>query len=748
MRKNKSMLFLMAGIMLFTLACKDKITEDQLLDFVAQHTKDKAEADEAREDSIHNATIEANVAALNAAGNLLDYTVTLHVDDIPVQGVTVTATNQQGTTLSTTSDENGNAAFTDIQLGGHTIAISAPNYINVSYLVDFGRAQENVHYEIINGIVFPIEIAEASKIELFTIDGMQTATIKGKVEIETDLTNSFPEIPENITIQANFDDSFSGSHTLNESTGSSIYVPGSFTFTQGNIGKAPVDNITGEYSMTVPATVQGTSIQLMVPVIETEQRLGYSKLNGEETEPQIGLQTALFGPDITEDATPELSGVYAEFPSPPPPGRGFSIKNIVALPRISYNVNTIDDFPFETDDSEVHFSAYQGKGYQLTPSVTIDPPDAPGPKAKPFILSANMDWEFTAVAITNGGAGYGNNQNVAILVEVYDNNNNLQTSFQVGNVFSNPDGTLPLGDVNVTLNNTLYTAYEVSDFKVIFFGAGSNALATLKRSGNVNSFTQIGLALGYSTIPTINITGGDPEIPATLSITHMAFSHGFEIDNSGITQSYVVLPLVSFEVQLEPGVNSIKTDVTALHFDEFGYVQYSSGILNKPVEECVIIQNGLFAYDEDFLLKEIDVDKLALSTVVSFSVPQPIIVEPEHYQAKATVVVNSEGKITGLTNIETGSGYTQELEPSLIVLEGLPGAGAAIKLINFTTNLKTGEVTWNGDVQVLNGGANYTNDVNIDQKPFSANTMLEVHNGETKIVDINYGTGARKNKVE
>lgn len=85
-------------------------------------------------------------------------------------------------------------------------------------------------------------MVKASKIPLFEQKGIQTATIKGKVE--TDLKKTVAETPENLTVCANLDgNGLEGSYSENSENSSgfnsSIYVEGLFSFAQGDIGAAP-----------------------------------------------------------------------------------------------------------------------------------------------------------------------------------------------------------------------------------------------------------------------------------------------------------------------------------------------------------------------------------------------------------------------------------------------------------------------------------------------------------------------------
>ncbi len=720
------------GLSIGFTACNDDFNEEDLLQ-AQQDLADAANAD--------------RVEALNQAGNLLDYTVTVHSDDVPIQGASVSATNQSGATATVTTDATGNAVFSDIQLGAHTIAISSANHLNVSYLVDFGKAEEGVHYELINGNVIPKEISEASKMELYALSGIQTATIKGRVEIETDLTNSTPEVPQDITIRANLDATgFEGQHSGRERNSSgttgSIYVTSSFSFTQGDIGSATVDNTTGEYSMVVPATDEGTDVELLYPLIETDQTLAFSEVNGEDVGLQVGTQMTRFGPDISSTATPTAPGVIAVFPAPADPGRGFSVTNFTTMPRdlnVTGGVATIDNFPIEELDgitsSRIQFRGTQGSGYQLSPTVAVDPADLTnGADAE---MEAWLEWTFESVTINNEGTGYVAGENVDVIIEIVDDNSLVADTEFVGTVVAEADGTLPASLDFVDISG-IDTDFIVTELNVTFVGgSGTGATGTLTRNGFVRAFRITDDGNGYTSIPAISVDGGTPSTAATLVIEEMAFQYAFDLDNSGITQGYVVLPEISFDYEDSPGSTITSSNVQVVNFDADGFINNSSS--SSPLQDFLIVSGNTLEFDNDDFFGPEMIEK-AFTSFYSFSVPTPIVIEPEHRQASADIVL-LDGELTGLVGIDAGSGYTSEFDVTITVLTGLPGSGGVVDLTNFDTNENTGQVTWNQAFMIISSGSDYEASANIGQENFAGANSVEMRNGETMIINVNYGTG-------
>lgn len=761
--KNKTYFFalglvLVCGVLITS--CKDEFEAEQLLVDQAERSDQIAaqEADEKAAEQLAEEELSAeNAAALAAAANLT-YTISLISDDVPVVNVDVTLTNQNGgSTAAVTTDTNGNAVFVDIDLGGYNVAITSDNYLNASYLVDFGSPQEGVHYEWINGSIIALEQTEASRIELLELNGTQTATIQGNVEIETDLTNDTPEVPQGVTIRANLDN-FNGmfEHTNNSFNGSndtdSFYIAGSFSLTEGDIGSAVVDPDTGDYSMLVPAQEDGTTIELLFPLVETEQTLAFSSVNGQDIGAQVGTQAAVFGPDITAATTPKVPGVTATFPAPPEPGRGFNLSlNTDRYPEdllsIGSGVATIDEFPVQLVEG-TWFRASRGSGYQVTPLITLSAQDIP--TGDPAMIEAWMDWTFESVTYPDG-SGYGGDQPIDIGVDIFDENG-LRESIYLATIRADMSGDVAAGTIEVSdvnPNKNIVTEYVVTNFVLTYTGLGSLSGGTLNRFGSVDAFRMVddGDSV-YINIPTITVAPAPAQgIDATLAITDWESIYTYNLDNSNISTPYVVLPEISYEYEVDLGVTTVDDRFRVTWFNSDGSIGGDDLIQpSRMLPDALVTANNGLLFDNDNFFGNTDID-VARPEQASYTPPKIIIIEPTHEQTIADVVVNADGEIIGLTNISVGKGYNAEYDVTLTTLNGLPGSGAVLDLVDFDTDERTGEVTWGGnanDFIVVDRGSGYTLDANIVEEPFTPGTasqVITVKNGETKIVNVNYGTG-------
>ncbi len=733
MKRIKNTLFPILTMLAFGIlvtSCKDDFTEEDLLEQQKELSDEQA---------------AENAAAIALASSLLDYTVNLHEDNKPIAGATVSVTNQaDGTVITATTDANGNAVFVDIKLGGHNVAVSAENISDFSYLVDFGKPVEGVHYQNINERIVPIESSEASKIEGFIVDGESTATIKGVVSIETDLTNSTSEVPQDITIRANLDAEVNAEHSGLESSGGgsfgSIYVLGSFTFTQGNIGVAVVDNTTGEYSMQVPAGTDGTTVELLIPLVEADQTLGWSYENGNFIGPTFGTQPAIFGPDITTAGVPVVDGVTASFTEVPPPGRGVTLNNFTRAPRqfpsAGFDFNLVNAFPYVNNLRQFRIDGTFGSyDFKNTPIATIeDPIEGDTPE-----INTQMYWELQSgfrYEILTGGK-YGLQSNVEVYADFIDDQDAVRDSELIDVVPAGLSGSLPLGIRNGDGALNIEPDYLVTEVRIRFVPLGAEttpATGVDLGNGSIINFSMLETNSLYNSNPSVTFSevnaSGHPAINISLG-----FLYDFELDNSGNSQSYVIPPTITYRVQKPDNTFTSKEIIfvgsgDVDNFNFLAFVSMTSANFYKVTDGNLQFTTPI-TQGTDLLLR-------TNFHHIGNNPPEVLVVEPEHEQASATVNVQ-DGKVLGLANIKPGSGYTSEVE---LTLNAAQGTGASIALTDFTTVPNTGEVIWDGSSTLLDGGAGYSDTANTAAENFTAETSVNIKNGETKIVNINYGTGS------
>jgi hypothetical protein len=175
----------------------------------------------------------------------------------PIANAKVTV-SQAGTSTEVTTNDKGVAQFPKIKVGGYTYSVTAENYTSTSgtYEADPGNyRQGQVTQQII----------------LYALAGENTATIRGTVIMEKDLTNGTPEPVASYKVYADVSLSNLGTKTFTATTDA-----------QGN------------YQMVVPTNgANGSSVSLRFPDFEADQVIAFNKYydatNADNffTEPQV-----------------------------------------------------------------------------------------------------------------------------------------------------------------------------------------------------------------------------------------------------------------------------------------------------------------------------------------------------------------------------------------------------------------------------------------------------------------------------
>ena len=204
--------------------------------------------------------------ALNAqqSVDLSIYVVNNSTDnEDPIEGAKVTV-SQNGETREVTTDANGAALFPDAKIGGYVYKIEAENYTTLSgssslSTSNFRIGQVTARFEL-NSLNVPENMA----------------TIRGTVEIESDLTNDATEYASGIEllVEVNLDNK-----TLN------------FSATTDDQGK---------WELQVPTDANGsTGLNIRFPDLEMDQTIAYTKINSDprtfpEVLPSITTYPTLF----------------------------------------------------------------------------------------------------------------------------------------------------------------------------------------------------------------------------------------------------------------------------------------------------------------------------------------------------------------------------------------------------------------------------------------------------------------------
>ncbi len=260
MKKQIYRLILLMVPIMFLFSCKkDKFTEKDALD--AQQT------------------IDVLVTVVDGTSNLA-----------PVPDATVTAVIDS-TTVTKTTNANGVVVFTKVKIGGNiAVSVAKANFTSVLTSVD----SNPISYR---------QTQVSSSIKIYSLDPAVTATFKGRLTMQSDLTDRNREPAVGVIVKArNF----------------------SLTSTTQVLFTATTD-ADGKYSIAVPVTSNGDIIEIYYPEITVNQKIAFSLVDKSAVvlERSVVYKTSLTPLLHDVPSVPSVFGI-ADAPSAPL-GTGFAL---------------------------------------------------------------------------------------------------------------------------------------------------------------------------------------------------------------------------------------------------------------------------------------------------------------------------------------------------------------------------------------------------------------------------------------
>lgn len=719
------------GALLLTQGCQDNFSEKDFLSL------------KARQDSI----AISKLAVLNEAGELLSFSIQVLEDRKPLEGVKVRISNlnsspSASTPLEVVTNSDGIALFPKVKHGAFNVALAKENYLSVAALI-------TVDYPIVRDAennIIPVKISESAVLSMMTSNSAassSTAIIKGKVTIESDLTNDRPEVPQNLTLRADLSGvGFVGAQSSNTRVED-------YFINEGNIGVATV-NANGEYSMIVPATVEGQFISMIYPTIELNQKVAVDHLDGKEITPEYRSVPTEFGRFTAYDEIPVIPGAHVKIVGTPvQPGTGLEF-GFTPYPRSlgTWTRQSItSDF---TNEGITYTITSRGSGYQSSPVFEF------GSGANKAIVKTSLRGIVKSINVSNVGAGYPANVTVMI---AYRENGSLGltpvTTFDIATVNGSIPSSiaLPSSGTGFDSSTPFFTdfnsaipnrGFDVKEFVVIFTGAPTTmAAATVTVDCEIDGAMMANGGKGFTSNPgTPTVIGGDGGTGGLLTIKTFTSQWNVNIKNGG--SGFSILPRsVSFSYNNQAGSG---TEFSML--DKFNSTNEITALL-KTVGGAVTFVDPTSSY------RTVTFSESAPEAVISVS-----LFEPVKLRASVEAALNSAayGKVS-IDIIQNGQGYAAPfgvlVEPTVT---GAPGSGAAFKLGVFN-KLPTGEYVWTQSYTIISRGSGYlpnlnrvneyliSNPLSSTPQPFSGSTSILVKSGSTVINDVKYGTGNRKEKV-
>jgi hypothetical protein len=656
--------------------------------------------------------------------------------------------SQFGKTLTDSTDASGMVVFNGFFRSAVNITIRKEGFTSVSYV-----SAVNIQDSTGTGTVTFV----GNLIPIFPLTGPNTATISGRATFESDLTNRVREfVPQSegniITASidatdSDFEDKFLTDNIQFDYTPNCgcefIYVGNILqaSYQTGVIGS--ISNATGDYTVTVPAAIDGLPLSLSYSDIAADQRL--FQLNGNDQN-AVNKRVVFVGQPFSGAASVPVGAsptiTFESFTAPASAlaivsattgsirnievtngGNGYTVAPVVeitggggtgatATANLGLNgtVSSITivsagsgytSIPTVTLVDGVGASASTtlaidgtvtgvaitntGAGYAVAPTVTFSAPGGSGVTATGTAVIANG--RVTGVTITNAGSGYTGNPTVTF------------AAAPPGGVTATGNGIYSgqsIAEVAITNNGTNYATVPVVTFSAPQRANGVRATATAQidaGSRQVIGITITNAGLGYTAPPTITISdGGGAAAQASLTGGSVI---SFDITSEGAGYAYPPTVVIG---STNTGNGSGATGTAIMENGRvvgINVVSGGSGYTSAPSVELVS-GNGAVAY----------------------------------------AIVNESGAITGFNLVKGGNGYNGN--PRVLITGG--GGTGATATATATGGVITG-------LTVTNGGSRYeagnTPNFGID---FSStyNNSIETRPGLKYVNDIYYGTGTTR----
>ncbi len=402
--------------------------------------------------------------------------------------------SQYGQTVTATTT-NGIVSFPNCRIGSTNVVVQMNGFTTIDYKTSLTPPD--------SGIITSGSIRQVSTmVPIFAVSGAgNTAQIQGTVTLESDLTNSTPELaPATTVVSANIDandPAFQATYlTRDGKAGSIISIAYEDAFSTTTL------SATGTYTLTVPASVDKLPIKLVVTDVILNQKL---YINNFQNVPFVN---------------PSVQNIPTTF------SQTVGILGYTAVPSV----------------------------YPVT--VTIAPPPAQGSGATvTAVLKATSVESGAGFTVLNGGSGYGINQ-TGIPVTVNGGSfDNTVTGFAAAALTANSNAS---GEI-VSISGTNGMGYR-GQATLTIGGSGSGAIvqpnyastiANLGSTTNANDGSSITAGgSGYLSAPTARIQGTGPATYVNVTTSTTIYQNAVATINfAGVANTFTQAPTVTFDAQ-------------------------------------------------------------------------------------------------------------------------------------------------------------------------------------------------------
>lgn len=589
-----------------------------------------------------------------------------------VTGASVTV-SQFGRTQTQTTTATGMAVFSGFFRNGLNVTITKAGFTSANYIV--GVKNDNATPNGQKGFVGNI-------IPLFPTSGANTATISGKMTIQTDLTNKTRElVPDGTTVLVGIDATGTGSTgfrtkfladglannlaTVLVTDGATKNMENYFyvgEIKQANYETGVVGSTTaGLYTVTVPAAFDGLPLSMTISDIAADQKLFTSAAANGVTGDRTITQRTLFGPNYaTGTALPTANGISIAFDA----GSGATATAIIS--NIDGALKSI-------------FITAGGSGFVVAPEVVIAAPATiNGVRATATATITNG--AITGITLVTAGSGYTTAPGVTFV-------NGGGATAVFGGLIANGSVT------GVTIGNT--GASYVTAPTVTFSGPGgtgttATGTAAIDAQGRVTSVTITSGGSQYATQPTVTFSaapaGGATALGGTLWT-------GLSVGNVDLTAAganYLSAPIVTISKPVIGAGTPTGTQATAIAIYDAG-TRTVSGIqitnsgsgynFGAGIFPTITITPAGSGATASTLLdggSVISVSITAQGTTPYVAAPIVTFTGGDGTGATGTAVI-SDGKVIAINVTSGGTGYTSA--PTITITAG-DGAAAYATVVN------------------------------------------------------------------
>ncbi len=592
---------MLVGALVFT-GCKDDFSEKDFLDKQYELTEQKAASDHARSLALLAATAksEQDLTKLNAqiakeqreafllayqnAGLLVKANIIV-LDVItkkPVAGATVSLFGKEATTST-----QGIASFTDVAIGAGDVKLSATNYYTATSPALIAYEKPAVAE---GGLPLQRTISATMRMLANGSIAESAVMVKGKVTLDSDLTNPITESPKAIVIRIDY------AAAMNLSTSSKGIVFSSYLLDSPDFGEAKVDPKTGAYAISVPAI---NDIKLILP--ETEEEITYLMKNpaydaNDKTSEKYLLkkETAVFKIDKTN--TPDYffdvptSDLYTyEFDALK--GSAFDL----GFTQLFDNI-----YGSKSSNTNSNYTFTKGTGYTAIPKASLTAAGSDAVENDKIYVDASV--EVNKLGFAGGDATVITSKVYQLEVEYIDQNGSKKTMSTMDiNVIVNGTAITYTPTSNVAIN--ISNISKINEFKLS--GVPDNAQPNITYAFLFVDVKHINIIKGtspkkpgtYTAAPIVTFTGGEPKIAAKFKFaTDMESRWAVTIKNHG--QDYEAMPDIKYTSQT--GIEVVKF---TKHDDEFNldntytsledaFVLNTNGTITKNLDKYTDFKTG------------------------------------------------------------------------------------------------------------------------------------------------------------